>query len=706
MQLIYAQGVAKWINIGYKLTKVVDSGDEGEGSWGWGMNSTYYDGFGEMGTHSSKAVFLGCKNWTDQNGVLHAVKTSGHGQWETDDRHVMMPVPDEYGWTIHRYMRYQPPTIKVDGLVMNEPYPLNASDHVDPDAIEGTADEFITSTINTDMGVTIHQKVWGFSNPNHDNYNIVEWVLENTGNTDIDDEIELPNQTITDLHLLRQIRVNEDPRGWVTSYGAEAGQDMWVIYRYPTRSEGSEWDDFGDIQEETGYIRSPMYSGETIIFASAAVNDLVNNANDQPSMTGFQDCDWPPVTRHSWNQTEGQISDMWTLMTQGWKALSGDPEVVGGKPGHHSVPMDERGMEYPFDAPWFGYTATGFWGVGPYTLGPGDKVKIVWAEVEGSIDAVPAWDIGQGWLDGELDPPEGFDFNAGIDNLPPPLKQYPELYADDSHASEKINWAKDCWVATGKDSIFATAKAANWAYNHGLNVPQAPPAPSLSITSLSDKILVEWGEESETASDFAGYRVYRSTGSWFPTVPEDQYTLIGGWNMIFECGPGTSTPLTHEFEDKTVQRGVANFYYVTAFDDGTHNGADFDGVQRSLESSMFANMTRKGAYLTREAAAGLDSIKIVPNPFNISATDLQFPGETNKIMFFNLPNECTIRIFTESGDLIKTIEHFGSGDESWGNIPEEHMTTDSDQLVVSGVYIAHFKTPDGQSAIKKFVIIR
>ena len=70
-------------------------------------------------------------------------------------------------------------------------------------------------------------------------------------------------------------------------------------------------------------------------------------------------------------------------------------------------------------------------------------------------------------------------------------------------------------------------------------------------------------------------------------------------------------------------------------------------------------------------------------------------------MFYNIPGECTIRIYTERGDLIKTITHTdGSGDEEWKSI------TSSRQVVTSGLYIAQIETPSGESTIQKFMIIR
>ena len=96
-------------------------------------------------------------------------------------------------------------------------------------------------------------------------------------------------------------------------------------------------------------------------------------------------------------------------------------------------------------------------------------------------------------------------------------------------------------------------------------------------------------------------------------------------------------------------------------------------------------------------------IRVVPNPYHIKARNLQFGAfdGADRLAFYGLPAECTIRIYTERGDLIDVLEHKdGSGDELW------HSTTSSKQIIVSGLYIAHILTPDGQSAFRKFVVIR
>jgi len=96
--------------------------------------------------------------------------------------------------------------------------------------------------------------------------------------------------------------------------------------------------------------------------------------------------------------------------------------------------------------------------------------------------------------------------------------------------------------------------------------------------------------------------------------------------------------------------------------------------------------------------------------------NLQF-GQSNpdRLAFYGLPPFCVIKIYTETGDLVETIDHTSStGDELW------HSLTSSRQVVVSGLYIAYFEvTQDtyddqtgvllfkkGENIIRKFIIIR
>jgi hypothetical protein len=99
-------------------------------------------------------------------------------------------------------------------------------------------------------------------------------------------------------------------------------------------------------------------------------------------------------------------------------------------------------------------------------------------------------------------------------------------------------------------------------------------------------------------------------------------------------------------------------------------------------------------------------VRVVPNPATIAAGSALTEGSPNKISFFNLPYKCSLKIFTETGDLIKEIEHEGTADEEWD------QRTDGNQFVTSGIYILavlEAQALDGtalEDQFVKFVIIR
>lgn len=706
-QIASAQGVVKQVRINNYWHSIVDGGDEGENTLGWGdVHRYYYDGFREHAMYMSKAVYLGAKNFTDATGTVLPSKVSGHGQWTADMTLIWIPVPDDIGFTIHRYRRFVP-EITVDDNILAEPFPFNFSDHSpeEASAIPGNAEIFVESFINTELGISIHQKVVAYSQKNHDSYIIYDFTFTNTGNVDGDAEIELAPQTLEDVYYVRQIRPHENGARlrWVSKTGELPGEDLRILYQYPARLRAVEWDDLGGVNSTTGMIEQPYFSAEAILFASDPNNTSVNSM-DQPSMTGVQDVDLTLVTENSNNLTPQQQTDLYRLMGEGFSFLSFDgiPDNPDARPGHHSPRFDDRGFKYPDDAPWWGFALAQVWACGPYTLEPDESFRIVFATMAGSISPETAFEVGKAWKNGNA---QWGDMTPGgsTDILPPHYQDFPELYEADINSPTAINnWAKDNWVMSGRDSLFNTAAAAQFAFDNNYMIPEPPVAPSIEVKSLPDGIRISWGNEADAVSDLAGFRVYRAIGADFAHVPEDETELIGAFTMIFE----TTDTNVHEFTDTSAQGRISYFYYVAAFDDGSQNGTDFHGNQESLESGRYYNQTPQGASLLSQPAANLDNVRIVPNPFSTAASQLQFTGEPNKIVFFNLPETCKIRIYTEAGDLIKTIDHEGSGDESWGFVPEQQQVSDEGQVIVSGVYIAHIQTPDGKNVVEKFVVVR
>jgi len=677
----------------------------------------YYFYFSWTNFHRSGGMRLGCRDWTDQNGKYWPVKFADYAYGGGDETLNMFPKQDAEGLTIHRYWRYNPPSIKVDGFVINEFFPM-AGEEVAPEKIEGTADIMVESHIGTWLGVDIHQKVFVWSQRNHDEYAIFDWTLTNTGNVDFDDEIELPNNTLLDFYFLRELQylTNRGEIEWITWDGCRPGEPLRIMYTYQARQSTHTWDRFGGARE-WGCLRAPVYGGEAYLNVPTSVD---NPANDQskPGVHFVRGPDDPWFMYASDTQGEGDLKLVYDIMKKGYNVIRGTPYMEGTYPGTlHDMPMDERGGKYLTDYDWWFWHGNFGNSSGPYPeVKVGKSLRFVWASLGGSISPEMAWIKGQEWLNGTIEPPPGMVFGVS-DNLPGPYKFHPSLYAKDSRASEYSNWAKDCWVATGKDTLYMNGLNALKNFQNNYNIPTAPPPPSIEVNSRPDRVEINWGTESEVVSDFAGYRVFRAVGRPglnYNIYNDREYHPEYSWEMIFECGKGTTNALTHTYDDVTAERGKAYFYYVVAFDDGVGNITDVNGKKESLESGEYLNMTYlRPAYLTRSPGEKLSDVRVVPNPFNIGAEDLQYPGEPDKIMFLDLPGYCTIKIYSESGDLVKTLYHTsGSGDESWGVLLTEHSTTNSGQIIVSGIYIAVIEennedgTPTGNTHFVKFIVVR
>lgn len=100
----------------------------------------------------------------------------------------------------------------------------------------------------------------------------------------------------------------------------------------------------------------------------------------------------------------------------------------------------------------------------------------------------------------------------------------------------------------------------------------------------------------------------------------------------------------------------------------------------------------------------LDSVTVVPNPYVVSS---QYNEEVygNRLLFDKLPKNCTIKIFTVTGELVETLVHGGDNNLS-GSIPWDLKNSDG-ELVYPGLYFYTVEA-DGvnDNKIGKFVIVR
>ena len=205
---------------------------------------------------------------------------------------------------------------------------------------------------------------------------------------------------------------------------------------------------------------------------------------------------------------------------------------------------------------------------------------------------------------------------------------------------------------------------------------------------------------------FEGYRVYKSfnskTGPW---------KLIAEFD-IAENGIANDIGLEREFTDVGLLNNVEYFYSVTAF-------SKEDKVMNwpSMESSIDANAVV--AVPGTEAPDEVGMVAVVPNPYRgdvnynsyIPPWEKPMDGRQNwieqdrRIQFINLPEVCTIKIFTLAGDLVQVLKHnelgTGKGYHDW------NLTSSVGQAVASGLYLFVVQNEDsGESQVGKFVIIK
>jgi hypothetical protein len=111
-------------------------------------------------------------------------------------------------------------------------------------------------------------------------------------------------------------------------------------------------------------------------------------------------------------------------------------------------------------------------------------------------------------------------------------------------------------------------------------------------------------------------------------------------------------------------------------------------------------LTTAGSQPTAVAATGeelLQDIKAVPNPYYLFS-EYDPSTRNHLIKFINLPDECTIDIYTLSGDLVETVVHEGGLEEFWDlenrfGIP-----------VASGIYIYVVDAPGLGEMVGKMAI--
>ncbi len=633
---------------------------------------------------AAKGLWIGSRNFTDERGDFYEYKlvtvgprSKGFGEF--------------FPTKLELVSRFLKPTVFVDEV-------LSFEKNIDIDRIDENLipDMMIINKTNTLLGLTMERKIMQFSVPGHDNYMIMDYTFTNTGNIDDDEEIELPNNTLEDVWFFYQYRwapcrqtryIIGNGTGWgmntmldwvgdglddeygvpdeYREYKGKKIRAAWAWHGYfPDKVVnydnigGPIWRPYAPYvadYDTVGRLGAPQFIGTLTLHADKSTTDKTDDP-EQPRTTGWYGSDLPETGPNSdpYNVEEMQKRYKWMEIGH-MKPRHAWAVVPDGK-----FEKQKTGANIDLSPPKSGRPG-GFSvgnGYGPYTIGPGESVHLVIVEAVSGLSTEKAIEYGM---------------------------QYKRGFIDDV--------TKNKFVLSGKDSLFKTFRNAIDNFMSGYSIERPPKPPKVfNVNGGGDRIKLSWDVFDE--ENLKGFRIYRMRGEYNNTLIKPV--------LIHEAKKEERS-----FDDLSPVRGVAYYYYIESV-----------GLN-GLTSSRYWTQTYDPVFLKRPQGTRLDKIRVVPNPYIISSSEgrLRYIGgrEADKLAFFNIPGQCTIKIYTETGELIKTIEHTdGSGDEYW------FATTSSNQVVVSGVYIAVIEvTTDiydnqtgellfkkGDKKTLKFVVIR
>jgi hypothetical protein len=154
------------------------------------------------------------------------------------------------------------------------------------------------------------------------------------------------------------------------------------------------------------------------------------------------------------------------------------------------------------------------------------------------------------------------------------------------------------------------------------------------------------------------------------------------------------------WEDINVVGGKNYYYSIVCYDFGWNAPLADDRLEPVRGGYSFNQLSIRPLPFKQES---VENVVVVPNPYRGSASWERWNTSgvrEQKVMFMNLPSPSTIRIFTASGDLVKTIKY---NDTNYG-AAEWNLTTDAGLLVTSGIYFYHVDSSVGKK-IGKFAIL-
>ena len=264
------------------------------------------------------------------------------------------------------------------------------------------------------------------------------------------------------------------------------------------------------------------------------------------------------------------------------------------------------------------------------------------------------------------------------------------------------------------EDIQRHSRFAQRAFDRDYIVPVPPPSPRFQVVAREQSLDLYWDDSPESATDptspdpmdFEGYRVYlgedrlnlkRIAQFDLAAAPHDTTGFNTGFDAVRLSSPVVIDGVSYRYKYtvRSLRDGFKYFASVTSYDLGNTE-------IESLESGASQNKTLAIPGPAPGEHAGAGQIGVFPNPYRVEARwDQGQRVRDHYLWFVNLPQHCTLKIFTLSGDLVFSTDFDGASYRGEGarGIYDPQRELDVDPPTLSGrSYGWNLITREGQAA--------
>ena len=609
-----------------------------------------------------------------------------------------------------------------------ENYPVFVSGELNPEFNPDEAEEIIISSWDTPVGIRVKRTSRAWSYPGYDSFIIYEYEFENvTGDTISDLFITFANTFAPSMFGYQRVHgewaesaFRGQPPAGLGDHFARFDLKRWMSYNH--ECDGLPDPDFFDIWSTPGNrggLDSPQAVGIMVlhydyehlstkdqtrqVFYSLADSSGMwdqNGKAKQPFLLRYENGNLPDTKTGTW------MNPILTRKTGVWQGINDSTRFVDQ--------FDPDLWEY-----WKGRTKTStnlsWWqpvsrayGFYPYILPPGETMRFSVAELAG---------YGPGVAGDRIYTDLGGTVRAGVDAgayFSPVPSWYDTLHYNYLGTKDYIgstylqNHPLPWYVTPGVVSIRNVADRAIQMYTgqplakydtlqykpeeepatgryNTITIPFPAPAFHVVDTRAAANEIV-WGPQVESFDSprlhapFSHYLVMRAPHP------------LGPWTVIDSVFPGDPKYFSdgeYTILDPESNLGDNVAYAIVSID----------------ELGGKSGMTNLTTHETQAPPAEtLGKVYVIPNPLLVTSglRGSDPNGEIgDRIQFVGLTRHCTIRIFSYTGQLIRTIEHVR---ETYGH--PWYQLSINNQIIASGVY--YFVVEDRESGARshgKFVVI-